>query len=293
MLAQNYIQLSQDYDRVEQAILFLEKNFRQQPDLKEIARSVGLSEYHFQRLFKRWAGISPKQFVQFLTIDYAKKMLAESKSVLEASLEAGLSGPGRLHDLFVTFEAVTPGQFKEKGTGLKITYGFHETPFGQCLIATTDRGICNLTFVEPPESEKALEALKQNWPHSEFSENPEQLQALVDRIFRPSSPGNGAPLNLLVKGTNFQIKVWEALLQIPPGMMVSYEDIAASIGQPSALRAVANAIGRNPIGYLIPCHRVIKKAGVVHNYHWGAARKKAILGWEASRKMAESFEPGT
>jgi len=226
-----------------------------------------------------------------LTMDYAKQRLIESKSILDTSLEVGLSGPSRLHDLFVTFEAITPGEYKARGDGLKITYGFHKTPFGQCLLATTDRGICGLTFIEQQNQKQVLEDLKSTWPNSEFCEDSVQTQELVDRIFSPSEQKNGMPLNLLLKGTNFQIKVWEALLKIPEGAMVSYADVAASMGQPAASRAVASAISKNPVGYIIPCHRVIRKMGIINDYRWGAARKKAILGWEASRK-AEHQENG-
>jgi AraC family transcriptional regulator of adaptative response/methylated-DNA-[protein]-cysteine methyltransferase len=280
MDAKNFTQLSSDYERIERAIVYLEQNFRNQPSLEEVAQSVHLSKYHFQRLFKRWAGISPKQFLQFLTIEYAKKMLAESSTILDTTLEAGLSSPSRLHDLFITFEAITPGEFKDKGAGLKIVYGFHKTPFGRCLLATTPRGICGLVFVVEGQEEQALAELKQAWPNSEFGEASDQTQRLPNQIFTPSA--DEAPLNLVLKGTNFQVKVWEALLRIPPGAMVSYHDIAAYLGQPSASRAVAQAISQNPIAYIIPCHRVIRKMGVINDYRWGASRKKAILGWEAS-----------
>jgi AraC family transcriptional regulator of adaptative response/methylated-DNA-[protein]-cysteine methyltransferase len=281
----DFVQLSKDYARIEEAIRFLEESFRDQPDLAEVAQSIHLSSYHFQRLFKRWAGISPKQFAQFLTIDYAKQRLTESKSVLDTSLEAGLSGPSRLHDLFVTFEAITPGEFKAGGAGLKITYGFHLTPFGHCLLATTERGICGLTFIEKEEQRQALEDLKHAWPNSEFFEDSARTQALINRIFSPVKQRNGGPISLLLKGTNFQIKVWEALLKIPEGAMISYQDVANYIGQPAASRAVANAISKNSIAYIIPCHRVIRKMGIINEYRWGAPRKKAILGWEASRKI--------
>ena len=288
MISADLAQLSNDYTRIENAIRYLEESFRDQPDLAEVAQSIHLSPYHFQRLFKRWAGISPKQFVQFLTIDYAKQRLTESKSVLDTSFEAGLSGPSRLHDLFVTFEAITPGEFKTKGAGLQISYGFYQTPFGQCLLATTDRGICGLTFVEPEHQAGALEDLKRCWPNADFHEDGAQNQALINRIFAPARQSGNVPLNLLLRGTNFQIKVWEALLKIPEGAMVSYVDVANLIGQPTASRAVASAVAKNPIGYIIPCHRVIRKMGLINDYRWGVARKKAILGWEASRQMVIS-----
>jgi AraC family transcriptional regulator of adaptative response/methylated-DNA-[protein]-cysteine methyltransferase len=282
MLANNYNQLAEDYARIEQAILFLEQNFRRQPDLKEIAASVGLSEYHFQRLFSRWAGISPKRFLQFLTVEYAKQLLDESTSVLEVTYESGLSSPGRLHDLFVTCEAMTPGEFKEQAEGLTITYGFHPTPFGECVLAITERGICALLFVAGENREETLQELKDTWPKATFRQDPTQTKSFVERIFNPVKHQQALPI--ILKGTNFQIKVWQALLSIPPGSVVTYEDIAAQIGQPGAAQAVGAAMAHNPIGYVIPCHRVIRKMGLFGNYHWGTARKKAILGWEVANK---------
>ena len=275
----------QDYQRIEKAILYLEQNFREQPDLGEVARVVHLSEYHFQRLFRRWAGISPKRFLQFLTVEYAKKLLEESQSLLDTSYESGLAGPGRLHDLFVSTEAVTPGEFKKKGVGLKITYGVHPSPFGDCLLAVTERGICGLAFVRPGQRAEVLRELKSKWEGAEFSEDPGATGCIVERIFRPANSHAKRPLTLLLKGTNFQIKVWEALLRIPMGLVVSYEDLGARIGRPGASRAVGNAVGKNPIAFLIPCHRVIRKVGTFGDYHWGAARKKAMLAWEAARAV--------
>lgn len=284
VVAEKYEQLSLDYTRVEHAIRFLEQNFQNQPDLKEIADSVGLSEYHFQRLFTRWAGISPKRFLQFLAVNYAKQLLVESKSVLDVTYETGLSSPGRLHDLFIACEAVTPGEFKKKGAGLSIAYGFHPTPFGQALLAVTERGICGLSFVSGQAREETLTALKRDWPQAVFIEDTARTQPLVEQIFMAvSAQGKMPPLRLYLKGTNFQIKVWQALLNIPPGVVASYDTIAQMIGQPKAARAIGRAIGLNPIGYLIPCHRVIRKAGAIGNYRWGVTRKKAILGWEAAR----------
>jgi AraC family transcriptional regulator of adaptative response/methylated-DNA-[protein]-cysteine methyltransferase len=275
---------AEDYQVVEQAIRFLEDRFRQQPGLDEIAASVHLSKYHFQRLFKRWAGISPTQFLHFLTVEYAKERLRESRSVLGATLDAGLSSAGRLHDLFVTHEAVTPGEFRRQGVGLRIAYGFHDTPFGRCLAATTARGICALQFVQQADGAKDLEALARRWPRARLAEDPSDTAPLVERIF--SVHGEPArPFHLLLKGTNFQVKVWQALLAIPPGAMVSYQDVAAYVGQPKASRAVGRAVAENPVAYLIPCHRVITSAGVAHRYRWGTARKKAMLGWEAGRRV--------
>lgn len=276
-----YAQLSQDYLRVEQAILFLEENFRQQPNLAEVAGHVGLSEYHFQRLFSRWAGISPKRFLQFLTVEYAKQLLAQSNNLLDVTYEAGLSSPGRLHDLFVTCEAMTPGEFKKQAAGLTIVYGFHPSPVGECLLSMTGRGICGLDFVRPGERESTLEAVRRHWPKATFTEAPNQTQPFVERIFAPVRSRQALPL--VLKGTNFQIRVWQALLKIPPGAIVSYQDVAVHLGQPNAARAVGNAVASNPIGFVIPCHRVIRNAGSFGHYRWGTARKQAILGWEAAR----------
>jgi AraC family transcriptional regulator, regulatory protein of adaptative response / methylated-DNA-[protein]-cysteine methyltransferase len=280
----DYSQQSEDFKRIERAIQFIEANFKSQPTLDQIAESVHLSKYHFDRLFKRWAGISPIQFLQFMTLDYTKQRLAESKSLLETSLEAGLSGPSRLHDLFVTFDAMTPGDFKRQGAGLKITYGFCESPFGDCLIAATGRGICYLGFVHEDKQSETLGQLFQTWPGSEFTENPERTRSIVNNIFGIERPENSRPLTLYLKGTNFQMNVWKALLNIPEGWAVSYQDIAAHIGSPKAFRAVANAVAINPVAYLIPCHRVIAKSGKIHQYRWGSARKKALFGWEAAMR---------
>jgi AraC family transcriptional regulator of adaptative response/methylated-DNA-[protein]-cysteine methyltransferase len=283
MMESEFAQQSRDYHRVEQAIGYLEANFRGRPSLDEIASSVHLSRYHFQRLFKRWVGISPTQFLHFLTLEYAKERLLESQSVLDTALDAGLSGPSRLHDLFVSFEAITPGEYKGRGAGLQITFGFHDTPFGTCLLATTSRGICALHFVEGGDLPAAVEQLARHWPQASFAQDSLQTRPLVAQIFAPVPADRSRPFHLLLKGTNFQVKVWQALLAIPPGAMVSYQDVAAYIGKPDSARAVSGAIARNPIAYLIPCHRVISKAGKIHRYRWGATRKKAILGWEASQ----------
>jgi len=279
----DYSQQSEDFQRIEKAIQFIERNFKSQPTLDQMAKSVYLSKYHFERLFKRWAGISPIQFMQFMTLDYTKERLAESKSLLETAFDAGLSGPSRLHDLFVTFEAMTPGEFKKQGDGLQISYGFCDSPFGECLLASTQRGICYFGFVDSGERSETFGQLHDTWPDSEFIENPTTVCPIVNDIFRIDHQKKAQPFNLQIKGTNFQINVWRALLSIPKGCVVSYQDIASHIGHPKAFRAVANAIAINPVAYLIPCHRVIAKSGKIHQYRWGSDRKKAIIGWEAAR----------
>jgi AraC family transcriptional regulator of adaptative response/methylated-DNA-[protein]-cysteine methyltransferase len=274
-------QAGDDYQRIEKAILFLEENSNRRPDLKEVARSANLSEYHFQRLFRRWAGISPKRFLQTLTLERAKEALKNSGSLLNVTYDTGLSSSGRLHDLFVNMEAVTPDEFRNHGAGLKIKYGFHPSPFGQCLIAVTDRGICNLSFVLQDGRTKIVRDFKRQWRHADILEYSAATKPYADRIFGAAK--SAGPLTLHLKGTNFQVKVWQALLKIPRGMVASYENIARQINRPRAVRAVANAVAHNPVAFLIPCHRVIRKTGVVGGYRWGSARKKAILVWEASR----------
>ena len=277
-----------DYQRIEKVIQFLADNYHRQPSLDEAARCVHLSEFHFQRLFRRWAGISPKRFVQFLTLEHAKLALQASHSVLDAAYGAGLSGSSRLHDLFVNTEAMTPGEFKARGAGLTIGYGFHPSLFGECLLAATERGICGLGFVGDGGRAAALDDFKQRWPAATFQEDEARTRPYVARIFNRNQQEGAAPLKLLLIGTRFQIKVWEALLRIPPGSLVCYEDLARRVGKPSASRAVGSAVAQNPISFLIPCHRAIRKMGITGNYHWGAARKKAILAWEAARKELRS-----
>lgn len=276
-----------DYHRIEQAIEFLAQNFRSQPQLEAAAASVHLSKYHFLRLFKRWAGVTPTQFLHYLTVEYAKERLAANQSVFATAFDAGLSSPSRLHDLFVTFEAMTPGEHKRHGAGLEIAYGFHPTPFGACLLATTPRGICALRFVALADRGQTLTQLQAEWPGAQFVHRPAAGEPLVRRLFRHARGEETPPFHLLLKGTNFQIQVWQALLTIPFGALVSYQTVAAHIAAPTAARAVGRAIAQNPIAYLIPCHRVITKVGAAHRYRWGTARKQAILGWEASRLHKE------
>ncbi|MFO7684252.1 MAG: methylated-DNA--[protein]-cysteine S-methyltransferase [Chloroflexota bacterium] len=288
MKPQTYSQQVLDYQRVAQAIRYLEENFQRQPSLDEIAASVHLSKHHFQRLFKQWAGISPSQFMQYLTLGYAKERLSASHSLLETTLDAGLSSPGRLHDLFVNFEAVTPGEYKQRGAGLEISYGFQPTPFGVCLLATTARGICALRFAEPGQETAVLAELQSEWPQAVWLENEAEIAPLVERIFARGLGDGERPFHLYLKGTNFQVQVWRALLAIPPGALVSYQDVARTLGSPAATRAVASAVAKNPVGYFIPCHRVISQSGKLHNYRWGSARKKAMVGWEAAMVSVNS-----
>jgi AraC family transcriptional regulator, regulatory protein of adaptative response / methylated-DNA-[protein]-cysteine methyltransferase len=248
----DYSQQSEDFQRIAKAIQFIEDNFKSQPTLDKIAESVHLSKYHFDRLFKRWAGVSPIQFLQFITLEYSKQRLIESKSLLETSLDAGLSGPSRLHDLFVTFDAMTPGDFKKQGAGLKISYGFCESPFGECLLATTKRGICYFGFVEKGGRSEILNQLYQTWSGSGFEENPTDICSIVKDIFRSDQQKSAHPFNVQIKGTNFQINVWKALLNIPKGCVVSYQDVASYMGHPKAFRAVASTIAINPVAFLIP-----------------------------------------
>jgi AraC family transcriptional regulator of adaptative response/methylated-DNA-[protein]-cysteine methyltransferase len=272
-------QLSEDYTRIAQAIRYIEVNVDRQPDLNEVAAQVGLSEYHFQRLFTRWAGISPKRFLQFLTRENAKTWLARSGNLLDATYSAGLSSPGRLYDLFVQTEAVTPGEFKTRGSGVAIAYGFHPSPFGECLLALTGRGICFLAFVDADRA-SALEQLRRSWPNAALTETPARTAPVVEQIFSHATRDSSAPLPLHLHGTNFQIKVWEALMRLSPGQVTTYQALAEQLHSAGAARAVGNAVAHNPVAYLIPCHRVLQKSGHFGNYRYGTARKKAILLWE-------------
>jgi len=275
----DFNQLSEDYQRVAQAIRFIEANAGRQPELGEVAAAVGLSEYHFQRLFTRWAGISPKRFLQFLTKENAKQLLAGSTNVLEAAYAAGLSSPGRLHDLFIKYEAVTPGEYRARGRGMRIAYGYHPTPFGECLLALTGRGICYLAFVDG-DRQAALDQFRQEWSNASLQEDPERTRPVVAHIFDPQP---GSTLTLHLRGTNFQLKVWEALLRLPPEALTTYGQLAGRVGNRRAAQAVGNAVAHNPVAYLIPCHRVLQKSGAIGGYRYGTIRKQAILGWESGR----------
>ncbi len=282
--AANYRRLGNDYALIEQAITYVENNARRQPDLGEIASAIGLSEYHFQRVFTRWAGISPKRFLQFITRENAKELLDRSENLLDTTYQVGLSSLGRLHDLFVTTEAVTPGQYKSRGSGLTIRYGLHPTPFGECILGTTERGICHLGFVQDGEGD-AIDELVAEWPRARMLEDQRATSQLVAPIF-DLARRNAHPLYLHLRGTNFQIKVWEALLRIPPGQVTTYGQLAARIGRPAASRAVGSAVGHNPVAVLIPCHRVIRSLGEFGNYRYGAARKAALLAHEFAGAVA-------
>lgn len=284
----------QDFHRIERAMHAMAQQHPAQPGLDELAAAAGLSRYHFQRLFTRWAGISPGRFLHCLALQQAKGLLAGRHSLLDAALETGLSGPGRLHDLFVTYEAVSPGEYKRQGEGLEVAWGFHPTPFGECLVAVTARGICGLSFVTTGGRPAALAELRGRLPRATLREAPGRTRPVAEAVFGGGEVADGPtqPLPLLLGGTNFQVKVWEALLRIPAGHCATYGDVAVAIGQPGAARAVGQAVGHNPIAYLIPCHRVIRKLGLVGGYRWGEERKRLLLAWDAARAEAAAPAAG-
>jgi AraC family transcriptional regulator, regulatory protein of adaptative response / methylated-DNA-[protein]-cysteine methyltransferase len=270
------------YDQVARAIDYLYEHFREQPSLDDVAAQVNMSAFHFQRIFTEWAGISPKRFLQYLTTDYLKQRLGNFSNLLDAADDAGLSGQSRVYDLFVTLEAVTPQEYKEKGSGIAIDYGFHQTPFGEVIIGVTERGVCHLSFLKDKDRSMAVAGLESKWENAVLKQNNSATEKTASVIFHGTNEKD-QKLNILVKGTNFQVKVWNALLQIPMGGLSTYESIATKIGQPKALQAVGSAVGANPVAYLIPCHRVIRKNLVIGEYHWGTERKKAMLGWEMAK----------
>lgn len=273
-----------DYYRIQRALERLAARFPDQPSLGELAAEAGLGEHHFQRMFTAWAGVSPKKFLQHLSLEAAKRRLDQSASVLDAAFEAGLSGPGRLHDLFVNLEAVTPGEYKAHGEGMAISYGFHDSPFGECLLMAGERGVCGLAFTEPEGREAALAHLSRGWERASIVRDESVTAPLAGRIFAtPGEVTTGTPpLRLLVRGSRFQLSVWRALLSVPPGALTTYAELARRIGlAPGAARAVGTANGTNAIAWLIPCHRVIRKTGAMGGYRWGEARKLAMIGWEA------------
>ncbi|MES2776795.1 MAG: methylated-DNA--[protein]-cysteine S-methyltransferase [Bacteroidota bacterium] len=269
-----------DYQRIETAIVYLKQHFKDQPDLDEVARQVHLSPFHFQRLFKDWAGVSPKKFLQFISVEYAKGLLKQNLSLSDTSFETGLSGTGRLHDLFIGIEGMTPGEYKNGGEALQIHYSFAETPFGDIIIASTQKGICHLSFVS--SEQQGIETLNGFFPNASFIQKTDMLQQHALRFFS-GKWDDLKQVKLHLKGSPFQLKVWQSLLGIPLGKITSYGTIAEDIQSPGASRAVGTAIGSNPVAYLIPCHRVIKSSGIIGDYHWGSNRKTTILGWEAAK----------
>jgi len=272
-----------DYERIARAISFITEHVKHQPTLDDISASLHMSPFHFQRLFCRWTGVTPKRFLQILTVERAKKLLSESKSLLEVSDSLGLSSGSRLYDHFVGLEAVTPGEYKNGGVGITIEYAIHDSPFGKVFIAITAKGICKLAFMDMNDLELHLTELAKKWPHAVMLENNESTLAIVNSMFGQDIKLD-RPLSLHVSGTNFQLSVWKALLDIPPGTVTSYSQIANEIGKPRAARAVGTAIGANPVAFLIPCHRVIQESGKLGGYHWGETRLHAIHAWETARK---------
>jgi AraC family transcriptional regulator of adaptative response/methylated-DNA-[protein]-cysteine methyltransferase len=273
-----------DYERIALVIRYLDQTHTEQPDLATLAKYVGLSQFHFHRMFTAWAGITPKDFLQCLTLSHAKKLLRKGKSVLDVSLDSGLSGPGRLHDLCVTLEAATPGKSKSGGEGWTISAGFADSPFGRCLLGESPLGLCHLSFVEFGDGTAEWAALQENWPQARLHRDDSNALHFAGRIFQRND--HSQPLRAFVRGTAFQVRVWRALLQVQPGTLVSYGHLAATIDKPTAARAVGTAVGQNPLAYLIPCHRVIRETGVIGNYRWGNVRKQAMVVWESSPSFA-------
>lgn len=280
-----------DYQRMEKAIAYMAANWRAGPGVEELARQVGLGPSQFTRLFTRWAGISPKQYLRTLALAQAKDRLGAGEDLLSATDSAGLSGPGRLHDLFVDLEAVTPGEFKAGGRGLQIRHGWTETVFGLCHVAATERGLCSVRFVPEGERQAAVAELQAQWPLAQLVDDPAVTGVLAGTLEAMSTGAAPGPLKLLVRGTNFQVQVWRALLQIPLGETVSYGELAARLGRPSAARAVGTAVGANAIAFLIPCHRVLAAGGGLGGYRWGPARKRAMLAWETARRASGQPDP--
>jgi AraC family transcriptional regulator of adaptative response/methylated-DNA-[protein]-cysteine methyltransferase len=275
-----------DYDIVRRAIAHIRGNWRAQPEIGTIAEACGVSATDLHHLFRRWCGLSPKAFLQALTLNHARDLLRSSASVLETSYEVGLSGPGRLHDLFVTHEAMSPGEWKAGGEGLTITYGFHPCPFGMALVMITPRGLAGLALADPGKERAALNDMRKRWQKARYVEDYAATAATARRIFDPKLWLPKQPLRVVLIGTDFEVRVWEKLLTIPMGKLTTYSDLAAKAGSPKAARAVGAAVGKNPICFVVPCHRVIGKNGDVTGYHWGITRKRAMLGWEAGMAAA-------
>ncbi|MTI18491.1 methylated-DNA--[protein]-cysteine S-methyltransferase [Rhodobacteraceae bacterium RKSG542] len=269
------------YDIVQRTLKAIAQDWREQPSLEQLAEQVHMQPIQLQRVFSKWAGITPKQFLQALTLDHARAMLKDSASVLDTAMEVGLSGPARLHDLFVTHEAMTPGDYKKRGEGVTVSYGFHPCPFGLALVMATDKGLAGLAFADPGEEATAFEDMSRRWPAARFEESPQQTAGYIHRIFDPQQWSQEQPLRLVFIGTDFEVRVWETLLKIPLGQATTYSQIAAKLGKPTAYRAVGTAVGKNPLSFVVPCHRVLGRDGSLCGYHWGLTRKRAMLGWEA------------
>ncbi|MCZ7661265.1 MAG: bifunctional helix-turn-helix domain-containing protein/methylated-DNA--[protein]-cysteine S-methyltransferase [Xanthobacteraceae bacterium] len=276
-----------DYDIVRRAIAYISQKWRDQPEVEAIAHAAGVTADELHQLFRRWAGLTPKAFLQAITLDHARRILRDSASVLDASYEVGLSGPGRLHDLFVTHEAMSPGEWKSGGEGVTISYGFHPSPFGLALVMVTERGLAGLAFADPGEERAALADMRGRWPRAQYVEDASRTAALARRIFDSTEWRPDRPLRVVLIGTDFEVRVWETLLGIPLGRATTYSDIAAKLGRPKASRAVGAAVGKNPISFVVPCHRVLGRSGDITGYHWGLTRKRAMLGWEAGRVEAD------
>jgi AraC family transcriptional regulator of adaptative response/methylated-DNA-[protein]-cysteine methyltransferase len=279
-------QSDDDYAVVRRAVAFISEHWRAQPDVEAIAHACGVTPDELHHLFRRWAGLTPKAFVAALTLDHARRLLRDSASVLDAAYEVGLSGPGRLHDLFVTHEAMSPGEWKAGGEGLTLAYGFHPSPFGIALVIATERGLAGLAFADPGEEAAALDDMQRRWPRAQLRDDAARTAPLARRIFDPGLWQRDRPLQVVMIGTDFEVRVWETLLKVPMGHATTYSDIATKIRAPKAARAVGAAVGKNPISFVVPCHRVIGKNGDLTGYHWGLTRKRAMLGWEAGKAGA-------
>lgn len=280
---------ARDYDVVRRVIEHISENYRDQPNLETLADLVGLSPFHLQKLFTRWAGLSPKGFLQCVTLDHARRLLEGDDSLLDVSYDLGLSGPGRLHDLMVSAEAMSPGSYKSRGQGVTIYYGFHDSPFGIALAMATERGLCGLAFADAGEEELAFADMARRWSQADFKAAPDKTEPFMRTIF--SGSDTGQRLRVVLIGSDFEVRVWEALLSIPVGTATTYSSLADTIGRPTAARAVGAAVGRNPISFVVPCHRVIGKSGSLTGYHWGVTRKRAILGWEAGQTARPDKKP--
>jgi AraC family transcriptional regulator of adaptative response/methylated-DNA-[protein]-cysteine methyltransferase len=277
---------SADYETVRRAIAFVSENFREQPEVDSVADAAGTTPRALTELFRRWCGLTPKEFLAAVTLDHARRILRETPSVLDASYELGLSGPGRLHDLFVVHEAMSPGEWKTGGTGLTVSYGFHASPFGAALVMATERGLCGLAFADEGGERAAFEDMQRRWPNARYVEDQARTAPLAQRIFQPAQWRKEMPLRVVLIGTDFEVRVWEALLTVPLGRATTYSDIARKVCSEKAARAVGAAVGKNPISFVVPCHRVLGKNGTLTGYHWGLTRKRAMLGWEAGRLSA-------